>query len=136
MPILIKLIIDGICGILNAWGGHSFLFARRYLIPFLLAVNASLLTHLWWVGLMLLPVIGTLSIGYSKDSNFGRALWIGMQCFVLGLGLFLTHHLAWYFYVPYVIFGCVLGGIYRNWFQIIGDTVTGCYLGLIIFMIH
>jgi len=136
MPLLIKLLIDLSCGALNAWGGYSWHNARRYLMPLLLAISASVITHVWWVGFMLLPAMGTLCIGYSKDGNFGRALWIGLQCFVLGLGLFFTHHLAWYFYAPYVIFGCVLGGMYRNWQQVLGDIVTGCWFGAIVLLTH
>ena len=105
-------------------------------MPILLAVNASIFVHTWWVGLMLLPACGTLCIGYSKDGNFGRALWIGLQCFVLGLGLLLTHHLSWLFFVPYILLGCVLGGFYRNWFQPIGDAITGCWMGCIVFLVH
>lgn len=136
MSLLIKLGIDAFSGILNALGGYHWLFLRRYLLPVVLGIAASFMVHIWWVGFMLLPTIGTLCLGYSKDGNFGRALWIGLQCFVLGLGLWLTHHLYWYFYLPYIVGGCVFGGLYRNWPQVIGDYVTGCWMGLIVFLVR
>lgn len=136
MIILIKVIIDMVCGALNAIGGWHILWMRRYMIPITMGISSSLLTHIWWIGIMLLPCIGTLSMGYSKYGNFGRALWIGIQCLVLGIGLTLTHHVEIYFYIPYVIIGCVLGGLYRDWPQIIGDSITGCYFGTILFFVR
>lgn len=134
--LLIKLFVDAGCGALNAWGGFSWHNARRYLMPSLIAITCAVLTHCWWVVFLPLPAMGTLCIGYSKDGNFGRALWIGLQCAVLGLGLMLTGHLLWYFYAPYVILGCVFGGMYRNWQQILGDAVTGCWMGLVVLLVH
>lgn len=136
MPLLIKLLIDGCCGVLDAWGGYSWHNARRYLMPLLIAISVSIITHVWWAGLMCLPAMGTLCIGYSKDGNFGRALWIGLQCFALSIGLLCFQHLAWYFFLPYILGGCVLGGLYRNWQQIIGDVVTGSWLGIIILLVR
>ena len=136
MLLPIKLLVDAICGALNALGGLHFLWMRRYMIPVIIGATAAIITHVWWVLFLPLPAIGTLSIGYSKDGNFGRALWIGLQCFVLGLGLLLVQHLQWYFYFPYIIGGCVFGGFYRNWPQILGDSITGCYMGIIILCVH
>jgi hypothetical protein len=136
MSILIKVIADILCGVCDYLGGYHFLWMRRYIMPLVIGITVSLVTHVWWCGLLVLPEMGTLCIGYSKDGNFGRALWIGLQCFVLGLGLLLTHHLHWYLFLPYIVLGCVLGGLYKNWQQIIGDLVTGCYMGSIIFLVH
>lgn len=133
---LILFMVCVLSGLLDFLGGFHWLFCRRYFIPILLGITVSLITHTWWLGLCCLPAIGTLSIGYSKDGNFGRALWIGLQCFVLGLGVVLFQHLSVWFYVPYVIGGCVLGGLYRNWPQVIGDLVTGTYLASFIFLVH
>lgn len=134
--IFLKIFIDSICGVLNAIGGWHILWMRRYLMPVVMATAVSFLVHLWWCGLMMLPVMGTLCIGYGKDGNFGRSLWIGLQCFVLGLGLCITGHLLWYFYLPYVLLGCVFGGIYRNWPQWLGDSITGSYMASIIFLVR
>jgi hypothetical protein len=136
MLLLTKLIVSLICGVCDAIGGWHLLYFRRYFIPIILGVSFVFITNVWWTLFLPLPAIGTLSIGYSKDGNFGRALWIGLQCFVFGLGMVLVHHLALVLYIPYIILGCVLGGLYRNWNQIIGDMITGCYMGLIIFLVH
>ncbi len=136
MPFLIRLLISGICGVCDAIGGWHLLYFRRYFIPIILGISFVFITHVWWTLFLPLPAIGTLSIGYSKDGNFGRAVWIGLQCVVLGIGMFLTNHLHLYFYIPYVIGGCILGGLYRNWFAILGDLLTGTYLGIILFIVH
>ena len=134
--IFLKLITDLCCGACDALGGWHILWMRRYLMPALIGITCAIVTHTWWVVFLPLPCMGTLCIGYSKDGNLGRALWIGLQCLVLGLGLCIFGHLIWYFYLPYIIGGCVLGGLYRNWEQILGDIVTGCWLGLIVLIIH
>jgi hypothetical protein len=134
--IFLKLLADLGCGALNAWGGYSWHNARRYLMPLLIAISVSIITHVWWSGFMVLPTMGTLCIGYSKDGNFGRALWIGLQCTVFGLGLAITNHFTIWLYLPYIIGGCILGGLYRNWNQIIGDLATGFYISLFIFLVH
>ncbi len=134
--IFIKLIVDLACGALNAWGGFSWHNARRFIMPFVIGATAALITHIWWVLFLPLPAMGTLCLGYSKYGNLGRALWIGLQCLTLGLGLVILHHLSLVWYLPYVIGGCVLGGLYRNWQQILGDSVTGCWMGIFLFFIH
>lgn len=136
MTILIKLGLDLLCGVCDAIGGWHILWFRRYLMPIIIGIAVSFITGVWWLGATVLPSIGTLSIGYSKDGNFGRALWIGAQCFVLGLGLCLTGHLSLLWYLPYIVGGCVWGGLYRNWPQMLGDGVTGCWMGLIILLVH
>lgn len=124
------------CGLLNAWGGYSWHNARRFLMPCLLAVNASICSHTWWIGILLLPTMGTLCLGYFGSGNAGRACWIVLQAFMLSIGLFLTGHVAWYFFIPYVIGSGILGGLYKNWYQPLGDMITGSYLGLIILCIR
>lgn len=136
LTLLIKLLIDAGCGVLDALGGYHWLFCRRFIMPALIGVSVAIFCHVWWLVFLPLPAMGTLCLGYSKDGNLGRALWIGLQCVALGLGLCLCGHLAWYFFAPYVILGCVLGGLYKNIQQIIGDMMTGCYMGLIIFLVH
>ena len=134
--IFFQLFIQVCCGALNAWGGYSWHNARRFLMPSLLCVSICIILHSWWLGVLVLPAMGTLCLGYGKDGNFGRALWIGMQCVALGLGLVLFQHLLWWLFLPYVLLGCVLGGLYKNWQQVIGDVITGCYMGLIVFLVH
>lgn len=135
--ILEKIIVILACGALNSWGGFSWHDARRFIMPVVLAVTASFLTHIWWSGFLVLPVIGTLCLGYFSDKNWGRGLWLFLQAVMIGLGLTITGHIYWFIYVPYVIGAGILGGIYKNWWQPLGDFITGCYLGLIVlFIIH
>lgn len=132
----VKIITMLISGILDSLGGVHWLFCRRYIMPIILGISCAYICHIWWVMFLTWPAIGTLSIGYSKDGNFGRAIWLGIQAVALGLALTLLAHLTWWFFVPYVIGAFVLGGLYKNWYQPFGDFITGSYLGLIIFLIH
>lgn len=145
--IFIELIADFICGILDALGGYHWLFARRYIMPFICALMACLASQTWWLGLTMLPAMGTLTIGYPfNGNNFGRGLWLFVQAAVFGAGACFTGHLMldlWFIhlhglmiYVPYVILAGLLGGIYKNWKQTVGDMVTGTYLCSIILFIH
>ena len=136
MPIVLKLVVDLCCGACDALGGWHILWMRRFLMPSIIGVAFAFATHTWWVVFLPLPAMGTLCIGYGKDGNFGRALWIGLQCVILGLGVTITGHLAWWLYAPYIVLGCVLGGLYRNWNQILGDIVTGCWLGIIVLFVR
>lgn len=134
--IFIEIISDILAGVLDALGGWHWLFARRFIMPFVLGVVISIVSHTWWLGLTVLPVMGTLTLGYFSGKNWGRGLWLFLQAVVIGLGCFLLHHLAWYFYIPYIVGAGVLGGIYKNWQQKIGDLITGGYLGLIVFLVR
>lgn len=128
-------------GALNAWGGYSWHNARRYLMPVLLGGEAGFIVWEnkrkdWWAGLLVLPVIGTLCLGYFNGKNWGRALWLFLQAIIIGLGLTLTGHIQWFIYIPYIIGAGILGGIYRNWWQPLGDFISGCWLGLIILFVR
>lgn len=125
-----------ICGALNAIGGHSWHNARRFVMPILIAILISINIHIWWVGIISMPVIGTLCLGYFGGNNFGRALWLFLQAIVIGIGLLLTGHILWYFYLGYIIGAGVLGGIYKNWKQILGDSISGSYLAIIVFLVR
>lgn len=132
------LVVIG-CGALNSWGGYSWHNARRYLMPILLGGESGLLAwekkkQDWWVGLLILPVIGTLCLGYKNfgDGNFSRACWLFVQALVIGLGLTITGHLFWGVYLGYIVGAGILGGLYKDWWQPLGDFLAGCYLGLII----
>lgn len=134
--IFIKIIVDLICGALNAWGGYSWHNARRFIMPSVISVMVSFQTHTWYTGFMVLPVMGTLCLGYFSGKNWGRALWLFLQAVVIGLGLTITGHISWVYYIPYIIGAGILGGIYKNWNQIIGDFITGTYLGFVIFIVR
>lgn len=135
--IFIQVITIILSGALNSLGGYHYLFCRRYIMPVIIAITISILTHIWWCGLMVLPVIGTLCLGYDFGRGFlGRGLWLALQAFVIGIGVCVTHHLAWYFFVPYVIIAFLLEGSLYSLFQIIGDIVFGCWLSIIVFFVR
>lgn len=133
--IWLELITVMACGALNAWGGYSWHNARRFIMPVLLAVTISFVLHSWLLGFLILPVIGTLCLGYFRLGNFGRGLWLFLQAVVIGLGLFLTGHLTWYFYLLYAVGAGILGGSLVSVYQPIGDVIEGCWLGLIVLFI-
>ena len=134
--IFIKILVDIICGALNSWGGYDFLAARRFIMPVVLGVCSSIVCGVWWVGILCLPACGTLCLGYFSGQNWGRALWLFVQAIALSAGLLLTGHLVWYLFFVYIIIAGVLGGIYKNWKQPIGDLITGIYLSLFIWGIR
>lgn len=134
--IFLGVIADMAAGLLDALGGYHWLFARRFILPFALGVVMSIITGTWWLGLTILPAMVTLSLGYFGQGNFGRALWLVLQAFTMGFGCLITHHLAWYVYLPYLAGAGLLGGLYRNWKQPVGDLVTGLWLGSMVFFVH
>lgn len=136
-----KIIVDILCGVLNAIGGYCWHNARRYIMPVLLGGEVGLIAWQnkkkdWWAGLLVIPVIGTLCLGYFSGANWGRGLWLFLQAFVIGIGLTITGHLLFYIFIPYAIGAGILGGIYKNWQQILGDFIAGTYLGLIVFFVR
>ena len=133
---LIKLLTDFICGALDSLGGYHWLFCRRFIMPSVLAVCSSLVCGVWWIGILCLPACGTRCLGYFSGQNWGRALWLFTQAVALSIGLLLFHHLAWYFFVPYIVGAGIRGGIYKNWYQPVGDFITGFYLSLFIWGLH
>lgn len=136
--ILLQLAIMISCGALNAIGGHGALYCRRYIMPFALGVGFSIVTHTWWVGLMVLPVIGTLCLGYFKIPNqfLARGGWLALQAFVIGIGAFLTGHLPWFFYGPDIILAFVAAGLLYDLQQIEGDILFGLILSTDILCLH
>lgn len=133
---ILKTIVDIICGTLNSLGGYHWLYMRRFIMPVVIGLEIDILTHIWWLGIVVLLSMGTLCLGYFSGDNWGRALWLFVQAVAISIGLLLFGHLSFYLFVPYIIGAGILGGIYKNWFEPVGDFITGCYLGSIIFLIH
>ena len=124
-----------ICKALGEIVNHNF---QRFVMPIILAVGICLVLHSWWLGLLVLPMIAPLCMGYKtygKSDGFDRAVWLLLICVVAGLGLCLLHHLAWYFYVPYCILGAVWGGVTRMWWNVLVAPVSGLLIGSLIFLV-
>lgn len=129
---LAVLFFSGAC---DSLGGWKLLWMRRYLMPCVLAGCAAILITPHWHGILILPVIGTLCLGYFPWGNFGRALWLFLQSAVIGLGLYLTGHLSMGYYLLYMVGAGILGGTLVSVYQPIGDAIEGCWLGLIVLFI-
>lgn len=125
-----------LCGVLNAMGGYHWLFCRRYMMPFFIGVAVSVSTVIWWTGFMVLPVMGTLCLGYFGSGFWGRGLWLALQAAMIGLGLLLTHHVAWFFYFPYVLIAGLLAGFLYDLEQLISDFIFGSWLGILLLLVH
>jgi len=134
--IFIEIISCLLCGILDALGGWRFIWMRRFIMPSVIGVTVSLVTHVWWCGLLTLPVMGTLCLGYFSGQNWGRGLWLFTQAVVISIGLTITGHMAWYYFLGYTVIAGFLGGIYKNWQQNVGDFVTGCWLGTVVLFVR
>lgn len=135
--IILKLAISLSAGALDALGGYCFLPARRFIMPTVMALSTCYFIHSLWPLTMIL-CMGTLVLGY-KDfgaGNFSRGCWLFVQYLLMGLGLFLSGHLAWYFYFPYAVIGGVLGGLLVKWYQPFGDFIEGSVLGMIILFVR
>lgn len=148
--IVIIVFVMLIGGLLDALGGEHWLFCRRYLMPFLLSVGVSTLVYIfhpvwfaWLAGIAVWPMMGTLTLPYSGDGNFGRAVWMFLSAAAGGILLVLSsyffhcHLLAWWLYIIYLINCGVWGGKYRLWQQFEGDWWTGsCALCSLILFVY
>ncbi len=110
-------------------------------MPVVLALTFGFLTHSYLLGLSVLPVIGTLCLGYffrgDQDLQWlGRGLWLGLQALVLGIGITVSGHLSLYFYVPYVLVAFGLAAWLYRIEQVIGDIIFGIWLGSIVFFVR
>jgi hypothetical protein len=151
MDLVIILVVMGVGGLLDALGGDHWLFCRRIMMPFLLGIGISAVVfsfydewYNWLTLILIMPMWGTLSLPYSNDGNFGRALWMVLSAVTGGLFLVLlscfchTHLLAWWLYIAYIVIAGIFGGKYKNWKQFKGDWITGsfalCSLILYVFL--
>lgn len=142
MIILLKIIVDLICGVLFWWGGYSWHNARRFLLPCVIAILSCFLLHSL-IGLLSLAAIGMLCLGYGDKSplrrifgnSIGRGIW-GLLCAIgISLGLFLSGHILWFFWVAYLILNFCGEAFLNKIPQWIGDPIFGIFLGSIVFLI-
>lgn len=136
--LIVKIISVILCGICDAIGGYSNHNFRRFIMPCVLAVTVSISTHILWLGLLVLPVIGVLVLGYKRfgEGNFSRGMWLFVVSVAASLGLLLTGHLTWYYLLIYTIGSGVLGGSLVSLWQPLGDFIEGCWLGMIVVFVH
>lgn len=138
-----KLTIVLICAGLFSYGGFSWHNARRFLMPLILTITCSMAVHAFW-GLTMLLSIVFLCIGYGDKSAFrhifgngwGRGVWGFLVALALSLGLFLTGHIAWYFFAGYLALNFTLENALKNINQVVGDLIIGAGFASIIFLIY
>ena len=139
LDIVIILVVMIVGGLLDAIGGDVIIEMRRFVMPALVGAGISTIVYSfyplwysWMSGLLILPAMGTLTLGYMNGSNFGRGLWLFVQA-SLGFGLLLTLYsiffhvplLAWWLYIIYAVIAGIGGGTYKNLKQFLGDWLTG-----------
>ena len=129
--------------VLFAWGGYNFNKARRFILPSVLCGVCLWLTRDIWC-LTQLATIGIFCLGYGEDAplthifgpSWGRGIWGLLGGITLSLGLFLTGHLAWYWFAAYFTAGFILENALKNVWQVAGDLIIGAAFGSIVFLIH
>ena len=135
MEFIFKFLCTIVCGMCFSLGGTSFIEERRFTMPVILSYLILLMTWKWYIALMVIPVMGTLTLGYFGPKFWGRGSWLALQAFVIGLGLTIFHYLTWPIYVGYILGALLLAGFGYNWTQKYGDFIFGSWLGLIVWFI-
>lgn len=124
------------------WAGGAFNHnLRRFVMPLLLALTAWYLTQDWRC-VSMLTTMGAFCLGYGDKSplrhcfgnGWGRGIWGLLAGLCLSLGLFLTGHLVWYFFVPYLVLNFILENALKNIPQVIGDPIIGAGFASILFI--
>lgn len=135
---MIQCLVILICAILKLIGELWQHNAQRFIMPIVLGVGISLVTHVWWLGFMTLIAIGPITLGY-KVFNLGdagnRGMWLFLIALVIGVGPCSTHHLAWYFYMPYTIVAGIWGATTRNLWNVVIAPISGALLASVILFI-
>jgi hypothetical protein len=129
-------------GLFFAAGGKNFLMARREFVPAFIAADCFYTTHSLWC-LTQLSAILFLSLGYGVNSKFrhifgdcwGRGFWGLLVAIALSLGLFLTGHMAWYWFMAYLLIGFFFEPLFKNLQQVFGDIIIGAGFSSIVFLI-
>lgn len=137
-----KLIVIAVCAFLFWLGGFSWKPARRFIMPCILSVNLFFLTHCTYA-LSSLAAIGSFCLGYGDKSplrhifgdGWGRGVWGLLSALCLSIGLFLTGHIFWYFWLPYLVLNFTLENALKNIPQVIGDPIIGAGLACIVLLI-
>lgn len=113
--------------------------AQRFILPIALGIAVSITSQCWWLGFVILPMIGPLVLGYKDygpSNGFDRGAWLFAICLVAGLGVTLLQHLPWFFFLPYCLVGGIWGATTRNLWNVIVAPISGFIIGSVIFFIH
>lgn len=140
--IFLKIFIVIIAAGLFWAGGATSHNYRRFLMPALLALSCVWFAHTWWA-LTMLSAMGTFCIGYGDNSflrkcfgnGWGRGVWGLVGALALSLGLFLTGHLAWYWFIPYLVINFTLENALKDIPEFIGDPIIGTFFASIVLLV-
>ena len=140
---VLKLLIACGCGALFSWGGYSWLAARRFFMPAVLASAEFGFTHDWWA-LTALLAMAAFSLGYSQKSPlghslgdaWGRGVWGLLGAYSLSVGVLASGHAYWYFVLPYWGLNFTLENALKRVQQVTGDFFIGLGFSSILFIIH
>lgn len=130
------IVICAVCKLVGELWWHN---AQRYMLPVTLGVAVSVVTHMWWLGLCVLPMIFPLVLGYTTygpSNGFDRGAWLFAICFAAGIAYACLNHLPWLFYVPYTIIGGIWGATTRNLWNVLIAPVSGAIIGSMILFVH
>jgi hypothetical protein len=140
---MIKLVVMLICAALYFIGGLCFLPARRFIMPFVIALACAFFTGVWWAFFLPLPMIGCLCIGYGEDSwlrkilpdAIARAVWGFLVAITASFGLLMAGFLPLWAFMPYLAVNLLLNGLLVHWKQVIADPILGLgFSSLILFV--
>ena len=87
---LVQLIVLSSCAVCKLIGELWWHNAQRFIMPVILAVGLCIALKSFWLGLLCLPMIAPLCMGYKdygKSDGFDRAVWLLLICVAAGLGL-------------------------------------------------
>ena len=134
-----KLLVVAMCMGLKLLGeivNHDF---QRFVLPPIYSLAVSYITGTWWLGLLTLPMIAPIDLGYkdygSKDS-VARALWLFVICVVGSFSLAWLGYISWGFEIPFLICSGWVGTLDRNIWNVIGAPLNGLTIGLPILALH
>lgn len=135
----IKIAVIVLCAVLKLVGEIWWHNAQRWILPAVLGLGVSLITGIWWLGILVYPCCVPIDLGYTDygpSNGFDRGAWLAVICAVAGIAAIIFGHLAWYYYLGYIVTGGVWGGVTRNWLNFVIAPISGAIIGCLILCIH
>ncbi len=141
---VVNIIVFVLCGLCKFIGELLWHDAQRFIMPLLLVLAIGYDSHVWWLGIPSLLMIGIIVEGYGPKSWLRRYLgdagaqgmWMFMACVLAGLIPAILNHLSVWFYIPWCILAGVLGSTTRALNNKIWSWIKGLWIGLIVFFVR
>ena len=121
-----EILIIATCAWLWRLGGAGHKWARRIIIPLILALSCAFLTKTWWIFLAVGVGLQTIGLGYGVPDEGDKGSWLGriFKIFWLtrgiygaivacgaSLGLIIGGFIPWWAFVGYVVLNFVVGSV-------------------------